>query len=47
MFNDDKKCKKGNKKIFPKLPNYYTHYDVYLAYEQGLKIELVEKKIIA
>lgn len=44
MFNDDKKCKKGNKKIFPKLPNYYTHYDIYLAYEQGLNIELVEEK---
>ena len=44
MFNDDKKCKKRNKKIFPKLPNYYTHYDIYLAYEQGLEIELVEEK---
>ena len=44
MFNDDKKCKKGNKKNFPKLPNYYTHYDIYLAYEQGLNIELIEEK---
>lgn len=44
MFNDDKKCKKGNKKIFPKLPNYYTHYDIYLAYEQGLKIELIDEE---
>ena len=43
MFNDEAKFKRKNKALGMK-PNYYSHFDIYLAYEQGLKIELVEEK---